>query len=92
MSPESNGAAGAVAGAYKVGVLWYKASGPDLSQATGSSEMKEDKKEKTKVSGPDALLPTYYGNPETSLLTYTVASGPNEYNISLDSKFNGKPK
>lgn len=80
---------GAATGEYRVSVLWYKASGPDTSQTTGSSEQKEDRAARTKSTGPDALLPAFYSNPLNSGLTTSVKTGKNEYNIELDSKFTG---
>lgn len=80
---------GAAAGEYRIGVLWYKSSGPDTSQSTGSSEVVEDKAARVKSTGPEALLPAYYSNPMTSGLTTSVKAGKNEYNITLDSKFTG---
>ncbi|GAB5406007.1 MAG: hypothetical protein Aurels2KO_42380 [Aureliella sp.] len=89
---DENVGAGAVEGDYNVGVLWFKPSGKDLSQATGESEgeesgMDDDKKSRSGISGPDSLLPTEYQNPKTSGLEYTVVSGENTFDISLDSKF-----
>ncbi len=92
---DDNVGGGAVAGDYVVGVMWFKPSGKDLSQATGESAgeesgMDDDKKSRSGISGPDSLLPTAYQNPKTSGLEYTVVSGENTFDIELDSKF--KPK
>lgn len=88
---------GAVAGEYKVGVLWFKPSANDSSNATGESSGADQgsgegdsKSARTKVSGPDSLLPAAYQNPKTSGLTVTVVPGENTFNFELDSKF--KPK
>ncbi len=85
---------GAVAGEYRVGVMWFKPSGVDLSQATGESGGSEEdgdkgdsKAARTKISGPDSALPAAYQNPTTSTLTATVVAGENEFNFELDSKF-----
>ena len=96
MRPE--GAAGAAAGEYKVGILWYKPS-VDTSQMTsgGSSaadvEKADDSKEaRSGTTGPKSELPTAYQNPDTSELTLTVKPGTNKSDFALDSKFKGKTK
>ena len=85
---------GAVAGDYQVGVLWFKPSANDSSQATGASgggeesSQKDDRASRSKVSGPDALLPAAYQNPSTSGLTASVSAGSdNKFTFELDSKF-----
>lgn len=85
--------AGVEAGSYEVAVLWYKSTGPDLSQMSGegvSAKLMEDKESRQKATGPIAKLPPAYQNPKTSGLTATVKSGSNTLGFDLDSKF--KPK
>ena len=77
---------GAEPGDYKVGVLWYKAPAEDLSRASGSSEIKEDKAARSKPTGPETNLPPIYTNPETSGLTITVKAETNKQDITLSSK------
>ncbi len=87
--------AGAVAGEYKVGILWFKPDPNDTSRSSGSSEttMNSDKATATKATGPQSLLPAAYQNPETSGLTLTVKSGSNPAaDFALDSKFKGGKK
>lgn len=92
MKSESHGS-GAKAGEYKVGVLWYKPSDPSSASATGDSaaptELSDDKAERTKATGPEVLMPTAYGDPETSGLTVTVAPGENNFDFTLESKYKG---
>lgn len=96
MRPE--GAAGAAAGEYKIGILWYKPS-VDTSQMTsgGSSAADVEKADDSKAArsgttGPKSELPTAYQNPDTSELTLTVKPGSNKSDFALDSKFKGKTK
>jgi len=77
---------GAEPGDYKVAVLWYKAPAEDLSKASGSSEVKEDKVARTKPSGPETDLPPIYTNPETSGLKITVKAETNKQDFTLSSK------
>jgi hypothetical protein len=84
---------GAEAGTYEVAVLWYKSTGPDLSQMSGegvSAKLMEDKESRQKASGPAAKLPPAYQNPKTSGLTATVKGGSNTVDLALDSKFKSK--
>ncbi len=88
---------GAAAGDYKVGIRWYKPSDPSSASATGdggeTTKLADDKAARTQVSGPEVLLPSAYGDPETSGLTATVsASGENTFDFPLDSKFKGAGK
>lgn len=82
---------GAMVGEYKVGVLWYKPSSTANASATGgdsgSEDVKEDKKARQQATGPDALLPVAYQNPETSGLTATVVDGSNEFKFELTSSY-----
>jgi len=77
---------GAEPGEYKVAVLWYKAPAVDLSTASGSAEIKEDKAARTKPSGPETDLPPMYTNPETSGLKITVKAETNKQDFTLSSK------
>ena len=77
---------GAEPGEYKVAVLWYKAPAEDLSRASGSTEVKEDKAARSKTTGPDSNLPPAYTNPETSGLTVTVKAESNKHDFTLSSK------
>ncbi len=92
MTSDKHGS-GAKAGEYNVGVLWYKPSDPSSASATGDSapvsDIKDDKASRTEVSGPEVLMPTAYGDPETSGLKATVAAGENNFDFVLDSKFKG---
>ncbi len=84
---------GTEVGSYEVAVLWYKSTGPDLSQMSGegvSAKLMDDKESRQKATGPTAKLPPAYQNPKTSGLTATVKSGSNTFDFALDSKF--KPK
>ncbi len=83
---------GAAVGEYKVGVLWFKPTGPDTSKATGEStgdtKSADDKASRSGVTGPEALLPVAYQDPETSGLTASVKSGGgSDFSFELDSKF-----
>jgi len=98
----TNIGSGAVAGEYRVGVMWFKPSGKDLSQATGESGGNEEaavatdksaaKAAATEVSGPEALLPVDYQDPKTSGLTASVGSGDNTFDFALTSDFKGAGK
>ena len=83
---------GAVAGEYRVGVMWFK-PGTDSSQATGESggneeeAVKNDKAAVSTVSGPEALLPPDYQSPVTSGLTATVGTGDNTFKFDLKSDY-----
>lgn len=84
---------GAELGSYDVAVLWYKSTGPDLSQMSGEgtgAKATEDAASRQQVTGPATQLPMAYQNPKTSGLTATVKSGANTFDFPLDSKF--KPK
>ena len=89
--------AGAMAGTYKVGILWYKPSDPSNAKATGltageTTAIDDSAAGRTKVAGPEALLPSAYTDPQTSGLTATVAAGTNEINFELDSDYKGPAK
>jgi hypothetical protein len=90
------GASGAAAGDYKVGILWYKPS-VDTSKMTSGGSAENEKVDDSKAahkttSGPKSDLPTDYQNPDTSELTLTVKPGSNKGDFALDSKFKGKAK
>ncbi len=93
-STSKNIGGGAVAGDYKVGVLWYKPSANDSSRSSGSGDasMNADKATATKSTGPDSLLPAAYQNPETSGLLLTVTNSATTKDFELDSKFKGGKK
>ncbi len=93
-STSKNIGGGAVAGDYKVGILWYKPSANDTSRSSGSGDgsMNADKATATKATGPESLLPTAYQNPETSGLLLTVKTGSTTQDFDLDSKFKGGKK
>lgn len=87
---------GAEPGEYRVGILWYKSKGPDLSQMTGASPnydggLDESKSARTN-QGPKADLPAAYLNPDTSGLTVSVKAGANNFDIDLKSSFKGPGK
>jgi hypothetical protein len=78
---------GAVAGEYRVAVLWYKPTGADTSSSTGSESAVDSKASRTTIAGPTALLPNAYLNPETSGLTASVKKGPNNFDFPLVSTY-----
>lgn len=87
---------GAEPGEYRVGILWYKATGPDLSQMTGESSgykpEEESKAARNTVQGPKTDLPVAYQNPDTSGLTISVRAGENKHDFELKSTFKGAGK
>lgn len=86
---------GAVAGDYKVGIVWFKPDANDTSRSSGASAagaMTADKAAASTASGPKLALPAPYQNPETSGLKATVKSGQNTFDFALDSKFKGDAK
>jgi hypothetical protein len=92
MRSESLGS-GAVAGEYKVGVMWYKPDPNDTSQATGETagdaNTDDDKASHQQVSGPDSLLPVAYNSPDSSGLTASVKAGSSTFDFDLVSSFKG---
>ena len=91
----TNIGSGAVAGDYKVGIVWFKPEANDTSRSSGASSdgaMTTDKAAATTTSGPKLALPAPYQNPETSGLKATVKSGQNTFDFPLDSKFKGDAK
>lgn len=88
---------GAEPGEYRVGILWYKSSGPDLTQMTSESAdykgtVDDSKAARNTVQGPKSDLPAAYQNPDTSGLTVSVRAGENKFDFDLKSTFKGAGK